>query len=653
MNMNFSLAFAKLGVAPSNRRTVFRYDDTNPDAESKEYIDSLRRDVSWLGWVPECTTYSSDNFVRLHACAVALINKGLAYVDFMTKATVERQRDHAKRRAAIRARGGDIEAECPVDASLLPGPYRESRTAAENLKLFDDMKNGKFKEGECTLRLKMDFDSPNPNMHDLVAYRIKYTTHQHSGDGWCIYPSYDFTHGLCDSFEHIDYSICTLEFETRREPYFWILWALDAYRPKVFEMSRLNIAYTVLSKRRLLHLVNNGVVRGWDDPRMPTISGLRRRGYTKDCINDFCNDIGATRNQNLVEVSKFQHYARLSMQDTARRCMAVLAPLKVAIVNYGEFGPIQENLAVPDLPQFPERGSHPLKFGSVVHIDETDFREHADDNFFGLTANMDGSRLVGLKYANVKVYCVGVERDAETGAVVQLNCKVAPPDSPIKPKTYITWVGPEAVKVEVRLYDHLFTVPEPSDQWEQELNPKSEVVKADALIDGSILAICDKSNIDRWKSNTSFQFERLGYFVLDSDTTYDHASSSGGVVFNSVVSLREDVARVVVVVDAPEAGSGGATAATAAAAAAPDPKSKEGAAAAQRAKAAEREALLKIPAKEFFRQADEFKGKFSKYDEEGFPTHDAEGVEITKSGKKKLTKDLEKHVKMLEGAAKK
>ena len=281
MNMNFELAFDKLGVPVENRRTVFRYDDTNPDAESEEYIDSIKRDLGWLGWKPERTTYSSDNFDKLHGYAVRLIERGLAYVCDMSKDEMEGQRDLAKRRAGARGKGLDPDAVAPVtDPDVLPGRNRNN-TVESNLTLFENMRLGLYGEGTKTLRLKMDFESSNPNMYDLVAYRIKFTSHPHAGKGWCIYPSYDFTHGICDSLERIDYSICTLEFETRREPYYWILWALDLYRPKVYEMSRLNIEYTVLSKRRLLKLVDKGHVGGWDDPRMPTISGLRRRGYTK------------------------------------------------------------------------------------------------------------------------------------------------------------------------------------------------------------------------------------------------------------------------------------------------------------------------------------------------------------------------------------
>jgi Glutamyl- and glutaminyl-tRNA synthetases len=336
MNMNFSLAFEKLGVPIENRRTIFRYDDTNPEAESEEYIDSLQRDLTWLGWEPERTTYSSDNFQQLYEFAVILIKKGLAYVCDMSKQEVEVQRELAMKRANARNKGLDPDEVAPIPSrDILPGRNRDT-CVERNLKLFENMRLGMYEEGQYTLRLKMDFESSNPNMYDLVAYRIKYTRHPHAGDGWCMYPSYDWTHGICDSLEHIDYSICTLEFETRREPYYWILWALDLYKPKVYEMSRLNIEYTVLSKRRLIKLVDSKYVRGWDDPRMPTISGLRRRGYTKEILNSFCNDVGATRAMNVVEMEKLFQTARLNLSATSRRAMAALDPIKVIITNYAE-----------------------------------------------------------------------------------------------------------------------------------------------------------------------------------------------------------------------------------------------------------------------------------------------------------------------------
>lgn len=292
MNMNFALAFEKLGVPPEGRQTFFRYDDTNPEAESSEYVQSLAEDVAWLGWQPDPTTFTSDYFPVLYDLAVTLIRTGKAYVCHQSKAQIEACREVAKAKAADPAAEGD---PC--------SPWRE-RPVEESLRLFADMRKGKFDANAATLRLKMDMNSPNPNMWDQVAYRIKYVAHPHAGSDWCIYPTYDYTHCIVDSLEHIDYSICTLEFESRRESYFWVLEALNMYRPRVYEMSRLNVSYTVLSKRKLLKLVESGFVRGWDDPRMPTVKGLRRRGYTRHILNSFCDEIGATRNENVVQYER-------------------------------------------------------------------------------------------------------------------------------------------------------------------------------------------------------------------------------------------------------------------------------------------------------------------------------------------------------------
>lgn len=292
MNMNFELAFEKLGIPPEKRQTIFRYDDTNPEAESDEYINSLREDVHWLGWRPNPTTFTSDYFPVLYELAVKLIRLDKAYVCHQTKAEMEACREVAKAKLADPSAPGE---SC--------SPWR-NRSIEESLREFENMRKGKYASGAAVLRMKMDMTSPNPNMWDQVAYRIKYVPHPHAGDVWCIYPTYDFTHCIIDSLEHIDYSICTLEFESRRESYYWVLEALGLYRPKVYEMSRLNVAYTVLSKRKLLKLVTNGYMRGWDDPRMPTIKGLRRRGYTPEIMNTFCREIGVTRNENTVQYEK-------------------------------------------------------------------------------------------------------------------------------------------------------------------------------------------------------------------------------------------------------------------------------------------------------------------------------------------------------------
>lgn len=630
MNMNFSLCFEKLGVAPENRRTVFRYDDTNPDAESAEYIDSIYRDLCWLGWKPEQTTYASDNFGRLYDFALQLIRKGLAYVCDMTKPEMEAQRDLAKRRANARNTGKDPDMEAPIPSSdILPGRNRNT-SVDRNLLLFENMRMGLYEEGQYTLRLKMDFESSNPNMYDLVAYRIKYTPHPHAGTGWCIYPAYDFTHGICDSLEHIDYSICTLEFESRREPYYWILWALDLYRPKVYEMSRLNLQYTVLSKRKLIQLVQNKIVRGWDDPRMPTISGLRRRGYTKDILNSFCNDVGATRAANVVEIEKLLHTSRLCLATTSRRVMAALDPIKVVISNYKELAQGQQDLTfvVQNSPTDESMGSHTVTLTPTIYLDSTDFRMEETDSYYGLTP----FKPVGLKYHGGNLHLDRVTVTSPDGSkVLEMEAHVDISDNRIKPKSFVTWVPQDGILCEVRLYNHLFTVPEPTDRWEEELNPNSEVVYSKALVDPSIVDMVDAKFVDKWQSNPSFQFERMGYFVLDVDTTFDSTSGQGRIVFNRTVSLKEEVAKKQI--------------------------SEEEIAELKRRKDKQqadkeaKEARLKIALVDLFRLAPEYAGLYISFDKEGMPTHDAEGNELTKSALKKLTKERMKHEKLLASAS--
>jgi len=623
MNMNFRLAFEKLGVPEENRRTIFRYDDTNPDAESAEYIDSLRRDLEWLGWVPERTTYSSDNFQTLYELAVELIHKGLAYVCDMTKPEMEAQRDLAKRRTSALAMGKDPDVEAPIpSADVLPGRNRDT-PVERNLKLFEEMKVGLHDEGSLTLRLKMDFESANPNMYDLVAYRIKYTPHPHAGKGWCIYPNYDFTHGICDSLERIDYSICTLEFETRREPYYWILWALDMFRPKVYEMSRLNLEYTVLSKRRLLKLVDAHYVRGWSDPRMPTISGLRRRGYTKDIINTFCNDVGATRAMNVVQMDKLFQVARQALADTTRRAMVALDPIKVVICNFAELaanaGDGGMTFDVQNSPTDASLGSHSVTLTETMYIDSEDFRLDEDPNFYRLTPG----KPVGLKYHGGNLVCNKVINDGMK--VMELKCHLDISEGRPKPKAHITWVPSDGIVCEVRIYNHLFTEPEPSDRWDEELNPESEIVHPNAIVDPSVLSLVDMKDVDNWKSNQALQFERLGYFVVDVDTSFDSTTKEGRLVFNRTVSLKEDKAvKKVSDIEAEQ-----------------KRKREEQ----QRSAAVARDILMTIEPEDLFKLAPEYEGKYSKYDDTGLPTHFADGTQLTKSAKKKLEKERAKHAK--------
>lgn len=646
MNMNFSLAFEKLGVPVDQRRTIFRYDDTNPEAETKEYIDSLKKDLEWLGWQPERTTYSSDNFQMLYEYAVQLIQRGLAYVCDMTKAEVEAQRELALKRVQATNGGKDPNVEAPIPSpDILPGRNRDT-SVERNLKMFENMRLGMYDEGSYTLRLKMDFESSNPNMYDLVAYRIKYHTHPHAGSGWCMYPSYDWTHGICDSLEHVDYSICTLEFETRREPYYWILWALDLYKPQVYEMSRLNIEFTVLSKRRLIKLVMNNNVRGWDDPRMPTISGLRRRGYTKDIINSFCNDVGATRALNVVEMEKLLQTARLSLSPVCRRAMAALDPIKVTITNFEEEADRLKKdstsnsasndkdnkdneedatmtYAVQNSPTDASMGSHTVTMTHVIYIDSSDFRMEDSSNYYGLAPN----KAVGLKYFGGNLFCDKIVSKNADGKPTELHCRIDKSDGRSKPKSFITWVPKDGIPCEVRVYDHLFTVPEPTDRWEEELNDKSETLHSHAMIDPSVRELVDAKHVSRWTSNPALQFERIGYFVVDVDTKYDSAKNEGALVFNRTVSLKEETFKKEL------------TAVEVAAIESRRAKTK--------ADLAAKEERMKIALEDYFQLAPEFKGMYSKYNDAGVPTHLADGTAVTKSAAKKLAKEQKKHQKAL------
>jgi glutaminyl-tRNA synthetase len=389
-------------------------------------------------------------FIRLH-----LFFQSYLY----SKQQVEAQRDLAIRRVKARNAGRDPDVEAPLDPLLIPGPNRDT-SVERNLEIFENMKRGVYEEGEWTLRLKMNLESANPNMYDLVAYRVKYAPHPHAGSKWCIYPMYDFTHGICDSLEHIDYSICTLEFETRREPYYWILWALDMYRPKVYEMSRLNLQYTVLSKRRLLKLVNTRKVRGWNDPRMPTISGLRRRGYTAEIINSFCNDVGATRAINVVEMEKLSQTARQILAPKTRRAMVAMDPIPVDIINFDDAIQMEfendekeeeEGLAVMEyrvqnLPTDESLGYHTVRLTKMIYIDSSDFRleDHAD--YYGLSPNQS----VGLKYYGGALICEEViYHDKDRTKIKLLRCTVDKKKGRKKPKSFITWIPDDGLRCEV------------------------------------------------------------------------------------------------------------------------------------------------------------------------------------------------------------
>ncbi len=552
----------------------------------------------------------------------------------MTKGEVEIQRELAMKRANARNKGLDPDVEAPIPSpDVLPGRNRNT-SVQRNLEMFEKMKLGMYDEGQYTLRLKMDFESSNPNMYDLVAYRIKYHAHPHAGHGWCMYPSYDWTHGICDSLEDIDYSICTLEFETRREPYYWILWALDLYKPEVYEMSRLNIEYTVLSKRRLIKLVTSNYVRGWDDPRMPTISGLRRRGYTKEIINGFCNDVGATRAMNVVEMEKLFQTARLNLSTTSRRAMAALEPIKITITNFEEEVAKKKaagediTYEVQNSPTDPSLGSHTVTFTDVIYIDSSDFRMKDDSTYYGLAP----TKSVGIKYVGANLVCDEVVAQNAEGKATELKCRLDTSETRQKPKSWITWVPKDGIPCEIRVYGHLFTVPEPSDRWEEELNEKSEVVYANAIVDPSVKEIVDAKDVNQWTSNAALQFERIGYFVVDVDTKYDSQKNEGALVFNRTVSLKEETFKKELTEE--------------------EVAAIEARRAKVKAEQAAKEEKMKIAAEDLFRLAPEYSGMYSKFDASGIPTHLADGTELTKSAMKKLGKDQKKHQKALLGWAK-
>ena len=646
MNMNFSLAFEKLGVPKDKRQTFFRFDDTNPEAESKEYVDSLKRDVAWMGWKPNPTTHTSDYFHELHDLAIELIKRGKAYVCHQTKAEIEISRDIAK---------GLI--NNPADEALLKkkdkiySPWRD-RSVEDNLREFSNMKKGKYEQGAAALRMKMDMLSPNPNMWDQVAYRIKYHPHPCTGDEWCIYPTYDYTHCIIDSLEHIDYSICTLEFETRRESYYWVLEALDLYRPKVYEMSRLNLTNTLLSKRKLLKLVSNGYMRGWSDPRMPTIQGLRRRGYKPEVLNAFCREIGVTRNANVVQYERLAAQARTYLHEVAPRVMGVCYPLKVQLLNKPPASVLAsweegKYARVPHMPFDASLGTHPVPGGDekTIYIESSDFRLVDDKDFYGLAPN----KAVGLKHSG-RIFCESHEVDAE-GKPSMLRCRFLEDYDDTKVKTHIQWVGEKScVNVEVRLYNNLFKTEEPSDDdWEADLNPDSEVVLSNAKVDKSIFC---------WNpvNESPFQFERIGFFTVDQDshlpkgytaptrpaltkgTTKDisvadmdkaAASAEGSkLVFNLTVALASSKPKVTA--------EGGA-----------NRSRKEE----QMAAAAEKERMRKISPQDMFK-VPPHEGLYKEYDADGIPTVLANGEAVTKSAGKKFKKEWEKQKKLYQSSPK-
>jgi glutaminyl-tRNA synthetase len=500
------------GIALENKgRCHLRFDDTNPIKEEVEYVESIIRDVRWLGfdW-GEHLYHASDYFGKLYEYAVQLIRLGKAYVDSLNADEI---REH---RGTLTRPGKE-------------SPFR-SRTVEENLDLFERMKRGEFPDGEHVLRAKIDMASPNLNMRDPVIYRIRHVDHQRTGNDWCIYPMYDFAHSLSDSIEGITHSICTLEFEDHRPLYDWFLDELPVeHRPRQIEFARLNLSHTVLSKRKLLELVEGNYVSGWDDPRMPTLSGLRRRGYTPEAIRDFCDRIGVAKTDSQVEIALLEHCLREDLNKRASRVMAVLHPLRVVIENYPE-GQVEELEAINN-PEDQSMGTRKVPFSRVLYIEQDDFRENPPKKYHRLAPGSE----VRLRYGYL-ITCTGFTKDERTGEITEVRCTYDPatrgghaPDGR-KVRGTIHWLSAaHAIRAEVRLYNHLFTKSNPGEVKEGEdyktyLNPASC-----EKIEGCFV----EPGMAGSSAGAGLQFERLGYFCVDRDSTAER------LVFNRAVALRD------------------------------------------------------------------------------------------------------------------
>ena len=500
MCLNFGLAERYGG------RCHMRFDDTNPAKEEEEYVESILEDVRWLGWDwGEHLYFASDHFDKLHQFAVDLIEKGKAYVDDLDQEQIR------KYRGTLTEPG-------------IESPFRD-RSVEDNLALFRGMKNGEFEEGTKVLRAKIDMASGNINMRDPVLYRILKAPHHRTGEQWVIYPMYDFAHGQCDSIEGVTHSVCTMEYEDHRPLYDWFLSALDEYHPQQIEFARLNLSNTVLSKRKLIQLVQEGHVSGWDDPRMPTLAGLRRRGYTPEAIRKFCERVGVAKRQNVIDIGMLEHAVREDLNASAPRALAVLNPLKVVIENYPH-GQVEDLDAVNN-PEDPSAGTRKLPFSRELYIERDDFMSNPPKKFFRFAPG----REVRLRYGYL-VTCTDVITD-EAGAIVELRCVYDPqtrggqaPDGR-RVRGTIHWVSAQhAADAQVRLYDHLFTSerPDDDDDFMTTLNPRSLQVISNAKIEPSL---ADANPGQR------FQFERLGYFAVDPD------SKPGAIIFNRTVTLRD------------------------------------------------------------------------------------------------------------------
>jgi len=503
------------GVAAEHRGTCnLRFDDTNPAKEDVEYVDAIKEDVEWLGFKWDALFFASDYFERLYGFAVQLIRNGKAYVDSLSAEEIRRYR------GTLTEPGTN-------------SPYRD-RPIEESLDLFARMRAGEFDDGAHVLRAKIDMASPNLNMRDPTLYRIRHATHHRTGDQWCVYPMYDFAHPLSDALEKITHSLCTLEFEDHRPLYDWLVeQVIERDPPRQIEFARLNLNYTVMSKRKLLQLVQQHHVAGWDDPRMPTITGLRRRGYTPESIRDFCSRIGIAKKENVIDVAQLEHSIREDLNKRAQRVMTVLRPVKVVITNYAE-GAVEE-VDVINNPEDPTAGTRKVPFSRELYIEREDFREDPPKKFFRLAPG----REVRLRCAYF-ITCTEVVKDA-AGEIVELRCTYDPltkgGDSPDgrKVKATLHWVSAQhAVPVEVRLYDRLFKVEDPERVSEgrtfiDHLNPESLEVLRDCRAEPSVATAIHPYRV---------QFERLGYFCLDPDSRPD------ALIFNRTVVLRDTWSRI-------------------------------------------------------------------------------------------------------------
>ena len=506
ININFGYAQAYGGI------TNLRYDDTNPEAEEERYFTAIKETVEWLGYKPDAITYSSQYFQQLFDLACDLIKRDRAYVCYCTGEEIFEQR------------GGEAK-----------GPRSEckhrNRPVQESLDDFIKMKEGKFKEGEVTLRMKMDMQHPSPQFWDLVAYRVMFSSHVRTGDEWCIYPTYDYTHCLCDSFEDITHSLCTTEFFSSRASYYWLVDALEIYKPVQWEYGRLNLTNTVLSKRKLHTLVEEKYVSGWDDPRLYTLSALRRRGFTPEAINAFVRELGVTTSNTTIDVERLETYVRDHLNEVAPRYMLLLDPIKVVITNLPETH--LEMVTMANKPRDPSMGSHDIPFTRTIYIDASDFRPENDDpNFYRLSVG----KSVGLLHVPHPITANSVSKDPKTGETVIMAHYENGPNAP-KPKTYIQWVAHapshgSPMPIEVRLYSNLFIHANPMSKeevpggWLSDINPDSlRVVKGFGEI-----------GLKSLKAEDKFQAVRVGYFCVDSDSN----TMDNQLVLNRTVTLKED-----------------------------------------------------------------------------------------------------------------